>query len=73
MNRFSKDVDVIDINIPSAIRMWLGTGSGVFTTLFIISYSTPIFLVAVVPLGILYYFIQVHRPIHTSTTFLNYL
>ncbi len=59
VNRFSKDLDIVDVNIPMTIRMWLGTGSGVFTTLFVISYSTPLFLIVIIPLGIMYYFVQV--------------
>ncbi len=59
MNRFSKDIDTVDINIPMTIRIWLGTFSGVITTLVVISYSTPIFLSVIVPLGIMYYFVQV--------------
>lgn len=59
VNRLSRDVDTIDVNIPMTIRIWLGTFSGVFTTICVIAYSTPIFLAVVVPLGIFYYFIQV--------------
>ena len=59
LNRFSKDMDVIDINIPQTIRIWLGTGSTVIATLFVICYSTPVFLAVLVPLGIMYYFVQV--------------
>ena len=59
MNRFSKDVDVVDITIPMTIRMWFGTLSGIITTVFVICYSTPIFLAVLVPLGIMYFFIQV--------------
>lgn len=59
VNRFSRDVDTIDVNIPLTIRIWLGTFSGVFTTLFVISYSTPIFLAIAIPLGVFYYFVQV--------------
>ena len=59
VNRFSKDVDTVDFNIPLTTRIWMGTFSGVITTLFIISYSTPIFLVVLIPLGVFYYFVQV--------------
>eukprot|EP00914_Ancora_sagittata_P000414 GHVO01001132.1.p1 GENE.GHVO01001132.1~~GHVO01001132.1.p1 ORF type:complete len:558 (+),score=36.54 GHVO01001132.1:161-1834(+) len=58
VNRFARDMDVVDVNIPITLRIWLGTFSGVVSTLFVISYSTPIFLVVVVPLGIFYYFVQ---------------
>jgi multidrug resistance-associated protein (MRP) len=58
VNRLSRDVDTIDVNIPMTMRIWLGTFSGVFTTIFVIAYTTPIFLTVVVPLGLFYYFIQ---------------
>ena len=59
INRLSRDVDTVDVNIPMTIRIWLGTFCGVFTTIFVIAYSTPIFLTVTVPLGLFYYFIQV--------------
>jgi ABC-type multidrug transport system fused ATPase/permease subunit len=59
INRLSRDVDTVDVNIPMTMRIWLGTFSGVFTTICVIAYSTPIFLAVVVPLGFLYYFVQV--------------
>lgn len=58
VNRFSKDIDTIDFNIPLTTRIWMGTFSGVITTLFIISYSTPVFLAVLIPLGVFYYFVQ---------------
>jgi ABC-type multidrug transport system fused ATPase/permease subunit len=58
VNRLSRDVDTVDVNIPLTMRIWLGTFSGVFTTICVIAYTTPIFLVVVLPLGLLYYFIQ---------------
>ncbi len=62
VNRFSRDVDVLDVNIPLTTRIWLGTMSAVITTIIIISYSTPIFLAVLVPLGVLYFFLQVWLP-----------
>jgi ABC-type multidrug transport system fused ATPase/permease subunit len=59
INRLSRDVDTVDVNIPMTMRIWLGTFSGVFTTICVIAYSTPIFLTVVLPLGFLYYFVQV--------------
>ena len=39
-----------------------GNSLGVVATVVVIAYSTPIFLVVIVPMGILYYFIQVPIP-----------
>ncbi|ELT99905.1 hypothetical protein CAPTEDRAFT_158862 [Capitella teleta] len=58
VNRFARDIDVVDVNIPITLRIWLGTFAGVVSTLFVISFSTPVFLAVVIPLGIFYYFVQ---------------
>ncbi|PNF24808.1 hypothetical protein B7P43_G15136 [Cryptotermes secundus] len=59
LNRFSKDIDTLDNTIPHNIRAWLTCLFSVIATLVVISYSTPIFITVIVPIGILYYFIQV--------------
>ena len=53
------DVDVVDVNIPMGLRIWMGTFAACFSTIVVITYSTPIFLVVMVPLSVLYFFIQV--------------
>lgn len=58
INRFSRDIEVIDTLLPETIQSWLVTFFGVVSTMIILCYSTPIFLVVVVPVFILYYFIQ---------------
>ena len=58
LNRFSRDIETIDNILPSLIRSWINTIFSVVSTIVVISYSTPIFLVVIIPLGILYYFIQ---------------
>ncbi|XP_074103395.1 multidrug-Resistance like Protein 1 isoform X2 [Cotesia typhae] len=58
LNRFGKDVDVIDNALPATLRAWLFCLAGVIATLVVISYSTPIFIAVIVPIGVLYYFIQ---------------
>ena len=45
--------------MPSLIRSWVNTFFSVVSTIVVISYSTPIFLSVIVPLGVLYYFVQV--------------
>ena len=59
INRFSSDVAVVDNNLPQTFRMMMAQILSVFGTLIVISYSTPIFLVVVLPLGLLYYIVQV--------------
>ncbi|CAD5115099.1 DgyrCDS4110 [Dimorphilus gyrociliatus] len=58
LNRFSRDIETIDNILPGIIRSWMNTMFTVISTVIVISYSTPIFLSVVLPLGLLYYFIQ---------------
>ncbi|KAJ8673709.1 hypothetical protein QAD02_004971 [Eretmocerus hayati] len=58
LNRFGKDVDIVDNVLPPNIRAWLFCLVSVIATLVVISYSTPIFVIVIVPIGIIYYFIQ---------------
>uniref|UniRef100_T1K4Y0 ABC-type glutathione-S-conjugate transporter n=1 Tax=Tetranychus urticae TaxID=32264 RepID=T1K4Y0_TETUR len=54
VNRFSKDIDTVDSVIPS----WLLCFFQMLATFVIISYSTPLFIVAFVPVCCVYAFIQ---------------
>lgn len=58
LNRFSKDVDVLDNVLPMTLRGWTSCFFAVLGTLFVISVSTPIFLAVILPVGALYYVIQ---------------
>lgn len=49
---------MIDAYLPSMMFSWVTMLFGVFGTIIVISYSTPWFLVVVVPLVVCYYFIQ---------------
>lgn len=59
INRFSKDIYIIDEVIPSTILMFLGTFFTSLSTMIVIIASTPLFAVVIVPLAILYFFVQV--------------
>lgn len=59
LNRFSSDVDVIDNTLPGTLRVALTQVFIVLSTLIVISYSTPIFMTVIIPLGFLYYLVQV--------------
>lgn len=58
LNRFGKDVDVLDSTMPMIIRGWITCLLGVFSTFLIITYTTPTFIlpIAIVLTG--YYLVQ---------------
>ncbi|XP_025086070.1 multidrug resistance-associated protein 1-like isoform X1 [Pomacea canaliculata] len=58
VNRFSKDVDTIDVVVPLNAHMFLMCFLHVISTIIVISMGTPLFLSVIVPLMILYYFVQ---------------
>lgn len=60
LNRCSRDIEVIDNVIPQQMRNWIQTFLTAASTVIIISYSTPIFLSIVLPLFIIYFFVQVN-------------
>lgn len=62
MNRFSKDISGIDDMVPRSLTSFLRTFLSVIGTMFAITFATPIFLAVILPLGALYFFIQV-RPL----------
>lgn len=59
VNRFGKDVDTVDVNIPSNVEMFLGCLIKVIGTIIVITMTTPLILIAAVPLGVIYFLIQV--------------
>ncbi|XP_049867756.1 multidrug resistance-associated protein 1 isoform X1 [Pectinophora gossypiella] len=58
LNRFAKDVDVLDNVLPMTLRGWTSCFFAVLGTLFVISLSTPIFMAVILPIGVVYYIIQ---------------
>ncbi|XP_063222702.1 multidrug resistance-associated protein 1-like [Bacillus rossius redtenbacheri] len=58
LNRFSSDVNVLDLSFPMLLRMSIPNVFKIVGTIIIISYTTPIFLAVVVPIGVIYYFLQ---------------
>ncbi|XP_043211792.1 ATP-binding cassette sub-family C member 3-like isoform X6 [Amphibalanus amphitrite] len=65
VNRFSKDVDMMDNTLPFNIRSWINCLFSVLGTFFAIIYATPIFLAVVIPLLGVYYFMQL---VYVSTS-----
>ena len=59
LNRFSKDMNSVEFQLPTSFKEFLYSIFDVINTAIMISYSTPWFLAALIPLTILYVFIQV--------------
>lgn len=59
VNRFSKDMYIIDERIPESTRGFLYVFFGIVSTIVVVSYSTPIFLSTVIPIGVLFIVTQV--------------
>ena len=62
LNRFSKDIYVIDEVIPRSARTFLFTFFSVLSSLVVIVVTTPTFIIAIIPLGIFYFLVQVNLP-----------
>ncbi|XP_073072380.1 ATP-binding cassette sub-family C member 8 isoform X3 [Manis javanica] len=58
LNRFSSDCNTIDQHIPSTLECLSRSTLLCVSALAVISYVTPVFLVALLPLAIICYFIQ---------------
>ena len=61
VNRFAQDIDIVDGTIPGTVKGWLNQLNPIIATIVAISYSTPLFLIMIIPLAVLYIAIQV-RP-----------
>lgn len=59
LNRFSKDVYIIDEVLAPTILMLLNSFYNSISTLVVIVASTPLFAVVILPLAVLYLFLQV--------------
>ncbi|XP_069761773.1 multidrug resistance-associated protein 1 isoform X2 [Narcine bancroftii] len=58
INRFSKDIDTIDSQLPLVIRMFLGSLFSVIVACVVIFVATPLAAVIIPPLGLVYFFVQ---------------
>lgn len=68
LNRFSKDIYVIDEVLAPTILMLFNSLFMSISTLVVIVASTPLFLVVVLPLAVLYGFVQVTARMGGDTT-----
>lgn len=59
VNRFTKDIEATEDNIPYSIKSLIECSLSLLSTVTIISSSTPLFLLALLPISIFYIFVQV--------------
>lgn len=59
MNRFSFDIDVLDDRMPRIFRLWSFMFFGLLSIIIVISVNTPSFMIALVPISVLYVVILV--------------
>uniref|UniRef100_H0VI28 ATP binding cassette subfamily C member 2 n=1 Tax=Cavia porcellus TaxID=10141 RepID=H0VI28_CAVPO len=59
VNRFAGDISTVDETLPQSLRSWLMCFLGIISTLVMICMATPIFVIVIIPLGIIYVAIQV--------------
>ncbi|XKL66877.1 hypothetical protein PGB90_010297 [Kerria lacca] len=58
INRFGFDVDVIDNTLPFSLKQLFSVGGTVLSTLYVISYSNSFFVILLIPILIVYVFVQ---------------
>ncbi|KAG8290821.1 Canalicular multispecific organic anion transporter 1, variant 2 [Homalodisca vitripennis] len=58
VNRFGKDIEVVDNTLPFSVNNALSMSANVVGTLVVITWSTPAFASVIVPVGLLYYLLQ---------------
>nr|XP_055026726.1 ATP-binding cassette sub-family C member 2-like isoform X1 [Misgurnus anguillicaudatus] len=58
VNRFAKDIFTVDELIPMSFKSWILCLIGVVATVFVICLATPLFTAVVVPIAVIYYFVQ---------------
>ncbi|KAK3094622.1 hypothetical protein FSP39_004144, partial [Pinctada imbricata] len=54
MNRFSSDIDILDDRLPFSYRLFFYHFFSMVGILVVISITTPVFLVAIIPVGVVY-------------------
>ena len=58
LNRFGKDVDVLDSTMPMIIRGWITCLLAVLSTFLIIAYTAPTFILPIAVILTCYYLVQ---------------
>lgn len=72
VNRFSKDMDTVDTLAPRSFINFLRSTLEMFAVIFIISFATPLFLSVILPLAVLYIFIQVKYSIYGCILYIQW-
>ena len=60
LNRFSRDMTEVDTDVPTAISQTLILLFAGASTVIIIGYATPLFWLVIIPIAIVYFFMQVN-------------
>ncbi|CAB4400795.1 unnamed protein product [Rhizophagus irregularis] len=60
LNRFSKDIYTIDELLPRIFAGYFRTFFVVLSTIFVISFSTPLFIILIIPMTFMYIYIQTY-------------
>ncbi|XP_008945266.1 PREDICTED: multidrug resistance-associated protein 1-like [Merops nubicus] len=58
INRFTKDLFIVDVRFHYYLRTWLNCTLDVIGTILVITSASPLFIVVVIPLGYFYFTIQ---------------
>jgi ABC-type multidrug transport system fused ATPase/permease subunit len=59
LNRFTSDIDVLDVKIPMLLRQFLSCLCMIIGTLCVIAAITPIFLASLIPIMMIFIFLQI--------------
>ncbi|XP_004616472.1 ATP-binding cassette sub-family C member 2 [Sorex araneus] len=59
VNRFAGDITTLDDVLPTSLRSWILCFLGIISTLVMICLAAPTFVIVVIPLSIIYVFIQI--------------
>ncbi|XP_059756486.1 ATP-binding cassette sub-family C member 2 isoform X4 [Balaenoptera ricei] len=59
VNRFAGDISTVDDTLPTSLRSWVLCFLGITSTLVMICLATPVFVVVIIPLGIIYVSVQI--------------
>lgn len=59
VNRFAGDISTLDDTLPMSLRSWLMCFLGIISTLVMICLATPVFVIIIIPLGIIYVAVQI--------------
>jgi ATP-binding cassette subfamily C (CFTR/MRP) protein 1 len=58
LNRFSRDMEAVDLQIPRSLHEAVSCVFSIFSTLLVIVAVTPAAVVAILPIGAIYYWVQ---------------